>query len=89
MSRKGLHSKAAMTFMVSSMIYIFSFPTLASAATGYTASIKAYVPDRRNSNYIRFDQFALLLYIVHDGERINQNSDLLVNQDPIGSECPA
>jgi hypothetical protein len=84
--RKSLDSKLAMVFMISSMIYTLMFPTLASAATGYTTSVKAYVPDNHDSNYIRFDQFELLLYVVHDGGRIEQPADFLVSQESMGSK---
>lgn len=49
--------------------------------TDYTGSIKAYAPDRQNFNYIRFDKFGSLFYIVHDGERINQTTNYLVKEE--------
>lgn len=77
-SRKGLHSKIAMAFMMVTIIFTLAFPTLASAMTGYTTTSEAYVPDHQNVNQIRFDQFASLLYTIHDGERIRRTKDSLV-----------
>ena len=64
--------------MLLTMIFALAFPTLASAMTGYTGAVEAYVRDHQNSNYIRFDEFQPVLYIVHDGDRIGQHSDFVV-----------
>ncbi|KAF1975556.1 hypothetical protein BU23DRAFT_441890, partial [Bimuria novae-zelandiae CBS 107.79] len=77
-SRRGLNSKFAMFFMVATMAFALAFPTLTSAMKGYTSIAKAYVPDHENGNRIRFDSFALVLYTIHDGERIGQTNDHLV-----------
>ncbi|CAI6257424.1 unnamed protein product [Periconia digitata] len=58
-TRRGLRSRVAMVFMISSMIFILSFPTLASSMTGYTTSVTTAIKDYRN-NTVPFDQFGLL-----------------------------
>jgi len=84
-ARKGLQSKLAMIFVVISMIYILLFPTLASAMTGYTGFVKAYVPDYQDENYIRFDQFKPLVYVIRDGQRVGLTEDfLLVDETTTG-----
>ena len=52
---KSLHSKMAMFFMIFTMVFTLCFPTFASAMTGYTSIVQAYVLDRQNANWIRFD----------------------------------
>lgn len=74
-SRKGLQSKLAMVFMIATMIYALAFPTVASAMTGYTSVLKAYIPDHGKGNMIHFDNFQVLLYTVHDGVKAGLGSD--------------
>ncbi|EAQ83158.1 predicted protein [Chaetomium globosum CBS 148.51] len=73
-----------------------AFPTLASAMTGYVARTAAYVKDAPGSdgNYILFNEFDVVAYVIHDAWRINKTGDLLVSYgptswDPItGKEAP-
>ncbi|KAF2440444.1 hypothetical protein P171DRAFT_100866 [Karstenula rhodostoma CBS 690.94] len=83
-SRRSLHSNLAMVFMVATMTFTIAFPTLASAMTGYTSAQKAYVPDHQNGNMIRFDNFGLLLYTIHDGERVGLTNEYLVTTGKTG-----
>jgi hypothetical protein len=76
--RKGFHSRIATIFMLVTMIFTLAFPTLASAMTGYTGVLKAYVPDYANANYIRFDRFEPVLYVINDGKRVGETSDYFV-----------
>ncbi|KAF2020102.1 hypothetical protein BU24DRAFT_477246 [Aaosphaeria arxii CBS 175.79] len=84
--RKSLHSKIAMIFIIASMAFILSFPTLASAMTGYTGFVKSYVPDPQTGNFIRFDQLRPVAYIIHDGERIKQNETFFVTDGFISGD---
>ena len=68
----------AMVFMVITMAFTLCFPTFASAMTGYTSIVKAYVPDHQHGNWIRFDRFVQVLYVIHDGDRIGQTKDYFV-----------
>ncbi|KAF2676643.1 hypothetical protein K458DRAFT_379709 [Lentithecium fluviatile CBS 122367] len=82
--RKGFQSKIATAFILATMIFTLAFPTLASAMTGYTAALKAYVPDHQNANYIRFDKFEPAVYMIHDGDRINKTKDFVVTDIGVG-----
>jgi hypothetical protein len=76
--RKGFHSKIAAAFMLATMIFALAFPTLASAMTGYTSVVEAFVRVQQNANYIRFSEFRPVVYIIHDGDRIHETKDFLV-----------
>jgi hypothetical protein len=76
--RKGLHSTLAMTFMVATMAFAIAFPTLASAMTGYTSLLTSFVPDHQDGNMIQFKNMDLLLYTIHDGERVGLTNDYFV-----------
>lgn len=80
--RRPLRSVTAMIFMVVTMIFLILWPTLASAMSGYDANVGSYVPDYQQ-NFVPFNNFERLLYIVHDGERINLTADYHVtDKDP-------
>ena len=76
-TRLALHSKVAMTFIISTMVFLFLFPTLGSAMTGYQTNVKAFVPDS-NGNLMAFSGFVHHLYTIHDGDRINKTKDFVV-----------
>lgn len=80
--RRGLHSTTAMVFMIATMIFILVFPSFASAMTGYSGRLKSYIPDASN-NYISFDGFRSVLYVIHDGWRIGKTGDYVVTYNPI------
>ena len=76
--RRG--SKAAMTTIVLTMIYVLAWPTLASAMTGYTSALGSFVKDKQQ-NFISFDKFVPVAYIIHDGWRVNFTTDFIVPFD--------
>ncbi|KAH8893682.1 hypothetical protein GQ53DRAFT_717254 [Thozetella sp. PMI_491] len=69
-ARRRLVSTAAMAFMLCSMVFVAIFPTIASAPTGYTTSTKAFVPNADKA-LIPYSDFSPVIYIIHDGSRIN------------------
>lgn len=77
MYRYALHSKIAMIFMILTMAFTLAFPTFASAMTGYSGNVKAYV-NSTDSNFVPLDAFSFVTYVIHDGSRINKNDDYLV-----------
>ncbi|PVH92339.1 hypothetical protein DM02DRAFT_575938 [Periconia macrospinosa] len=78
-SRKGLRSKLAMTFMVLSMVFVLSFPTLASSMSGYTTAVAASITDYNNAT-IPFNKFDILCYVLHDGHRLNESDEKIITQ---------
>ncbi|KAF3043593.1 hypothetical protein E8E11_004926 [Didymella keratinophila] len=72
--RRGLHSRFAMVFIVLSMLFILVFPTLGSAMTGYSGNVVPRVPDN-SGNYIPFNNFSIVMYTIHDGERIGLSNE--------------
>lgn len=69
---------------MATMIFIFAFPTLVSAMSGYDANVAAHIRDQKG-NFISFQSFSRLLYIVHDGWRINREANYLVLDGLMGS----
>ena len=80
--RRGLHSKVAMVFMIATMIWIWIFPSFASAMTGYSANIKAYIQDA-DDNFISFDDFRRAMYVIHDGWRIGKPENYVIPYNTI------
>jgi hypothetical protein len=76
-SRRGLNSKAAMCFMVFTMLFTLIFPTLGGAMTGYSGNVAPYVPDS-DGNFIPYNNFNIALYTIHDGDRINQTKEYAI-----------
>ncbi|PVI05304.1 hypothetical protein DM02DRAFT_668505 [Periconia macrospinosa] len=85
--RHRLNSKAAMACILSTLCFVLAFPTLASAMTGYTTNMKAYVPDRAG-NLMSFEAFQSIHFVIHDGDRINQTKDYLVTSPGINGVDP-
>ncbi|ROW10428.1 hypothetical protein VMCG_01603 [Cytospora schulzeri] len=77
-SRRGLRSKTAMVFMVTTMVFVMVFPTLASAMTGYTAKNEAVIKlaDSTQTPFAEF--FERLDYTIHDAYRVNLTADFHV-----------
>jgi len=69
-----------MCFIVFTMIFILTFPTLASSMTGYSVTNVAFVQSSDN-NLIRFSDFQAVAYVIHDGPRINLTPDFMVTYD--------
>lgn len=75
--QRRLRSKIAMIFMVLTMIFILLFPTLTSALSGYGANVESYVPDVDKS-FFRFRSYRRVVYVIHDGWRINQDGNFWI-----------
>ncbi|KAI0857336.1 hypothetical protein F4860DRAFT_517918 [Xylaria cubensis] len=71
---RRLKSKASTAWVLLSMLFILVWPTFVAAMSGYTPKSGAYVKDV-NENFVPYNEFQLLLYIIHDGERINLTTD--------------
>jgi len=82
-TRQRLRSKIAMIFMLVTMGYILAFPTIASAMTGYNGNVAAFIPDN-SGNFVKFESFQPVLYVIHDGNRINKTKDLIVTPSASG-----
>lgn len=66
-----------MIFMVFTMIFIVAFPTIVSAMSGYDSNVDSYMPDL-DDNFFRFGNFSRVLYVIHDGWRINQDGNFWI-----------
>ncbi|KAF2728109.1 hypothetical protein EJ04DRAFT_504600 [Polyplosphaeria fusca] len=86
-TRQRLRSKIAMVFMLVTTGYILAFPTIASAMTGYNGNVAAFVPDS-SGNFVKFESFQPVLYIIHDGDRINKTNDSAVTPSASGRYQP-
>lgn len=78
--RHGLQSKIAMCFMIFTMVFTLAFPTFASAMTGYSGNVGAFV-NATDNNYVPFEAFEYAYFVIHDGWRIGKEGDYLVT-DP-------
>ncbi|KAI1779343.1 hypothetical protein F4818DRAFT_247220 [Hypoxylon cercidicola] len=76
-SGRELKSKPSMVFMILSMLFLIGWPTFASAMTGYTTIVEAFVPDY-DGNYVPYADFQAIAYIIHDGERVNLTEDYAI-----------
>ncbi|CAI6331827.1 unnamed protein product [Periconia digitata] len=86
LTKKGLKSRFAMAFMMTSMVFMLAFPTLASAMTGYTTYFTAQIKDY-DQDSIPFYKFKLLLYTIHDGDRVGLTKDYpVVNDEYLGQD---
>lgn len=59
-----------MAFMTATMLFILAFPTLVSAMSGYDSNVASRIRDQED-NLIPFNKYSRVLYVVHDGSRIN------------------
>jgi hypothetical protein len=60
-----------MIWIILSTAFVVSFPTIASAMTGYSSNSKAYVQDV-NGNLIPWNSsIPQLSFVIHDGQRVN------------------
>ncbi|KAH8730780.1 hypothetical protein GQ44DRAFT_605883 [Phaeosphaeriaceae sp. PMI808] len=76
--RHGLRSKAAMVFMIVTMMFILAFPTFGGAMTGYKGNVESFVQDR-SGNLLPFTSFKYVHYIIHDGDRIGKGQRYMVS----------
>lgn len=74
---RALQSKMAICFIVFTMAFTVVFPTFAGAMTGYSANAKAYI-NATDGNFVPFDAFRRLTFIIHDGSRVNLTDDYAV-----------
>ncbi|KAK0744565.1 hypothetical protein B0T21DRAFT_280580 [Apiosordaria backusii] len=74
-----LGSKAVMVFVIFTLNFILAFPTMASAMTGYAASVEAFIQDRNSEGYIKYSTFELVEYVVHDGHRIGLTKNYIMS----------
>ncbi|KAH7138705.1 hypothetical protein B0J11DRAFT_23162 [Dendryphion nanum] len=76
-ARLRLRSITAMVFMVATLIFMLGFPTIASAMTGYSTNLKAYIPDTDN-NLVEFSRFEYVAFVIEDAGRINETQPLYI-----------
>ncbi|OAL43930.1 hypothetical protein IQ07DRAFT_649718 [Pyrenochaeta sp. DS3sAY3a] len=72
--RHSLTSKAAMIFMIATMVLVLIFPSFGSAMTGYTPNLKAFIAEEENTS-VAFESFEIVLFTLHDGNRINYTNE--------------
>lgn len=80
--RCRLRSKLAMVFMILTMTFTLVFPSFGSAMTGYSSNVKSFIPDE-NNNLVAFEKFQIVLFVIHDGDRIHHTKDRLVRLETI------
>jgi hypothetical protein len=78
--QRRLRSNVAMIFMATTMLFILAFPTLISAMSGYDSNVASRVLDREN-NLIPFNKYARVLYVIHDGWRIEQSGSYWITDE--------
>ncbi|KAI1110409.1 hypothetical protein F5Y14DRAFT_455045 [Nemania sp. NC0429] len=88
-TQKRLASKLTSAFIIFGMSFILAWPTLTSAATGYTPITKPVIRDRSSEltpNLISFWKFRPVAYIIHDFWRIDtlNTSFILREEDSAG-----
>ncbi|ROV94215.1 hypothetical protein VSDG_05680 [Cytospora chrysosperma] len=79
-SRRGLGSRIAMVFMISTMIFVMAFPTLASAMTGYTAKTEAVI------KLVNISQYGVRNNTPSNWTQISDHG--YANPDPIELQSP-
>ncbi|OAL43941.1 hypothetical protein IQ07DRAFT_592741 [Pyrenochaeta sp. DS3sAY3a] len=84
--RCRLRSKLAMVFMILTMTFTLVFPSFGSAMTGYSSNVKSFIPDE-NNNLVAFEKFQIVLFVIHDGDRIHHTKDRLVRLETIQQQA--
>jgi hypothetical protein len=74
--RRGLYSRAAMVFIITTTIWIWVFPSFASSMTGYSSNVKAYI--QVDGDYVAFGSFCRIMFVIHDGWRIDKGGEHVV-----------
>lgn len=82
--QRRLRSKAAMVFMIATMLFILAFPTLMSAMSGYDSNVVSRVQDG-DDNLVPFNKYARVVYVIHDGWRVGENGEYWIRD--IESQC--
>ncbi|CAN9432354.1 unnamed protein product [Alternaria alternata] len=71
-----------MVFMVCTMTFTFVYPTIASAMTGYSANVDAFI-QTTGGEYVPFNAFSFAYFVIHDGSRIGLEDDhIALDKDP-------
>ncbi|KEF53992.1 uncharacterized protein A1O9_09787 [Exophiala aquamarina CBS 119918] len=68
----SIQARFMVFWVITSAIFVLSFPTMASAMSGYAANIKSYV-DVGEGDMVGYASFSLVRYIIHDGDRLGGN----------------
>ncbi|KAI0543541.1 hypothetical protein F4679DRAFT_568346 [Xylaria curta] len=71
---RRLKSRASTAWVILCMLFVLAWPTFIAAMSGYTPKAGAYVRDV-NENFVPYNEFRLLSYMIRDGERINLTAD--------------
>ncbi|KAF2670615.1 hypothetical protein BT63DRAFT_413321 [Microthyrium microscopicum] len=79
---RALSSKPAMLWMITSLLFIISYPTLSSAMTSYSPQTSPYVQSY-NGDYNQATSFHPILYVIRDGSRVNMTNDYAICLSPI------
>lgn len=63
-----------MVFMVTTMIFILAFPTMAGAMTGYSNNVSGFVENKsgNGSSLVSFSDYKGCQYVIWDASRINR-----------------
>lgn len=64
----------ATIFVVLAILLVLSFPTMASAMTGYRAKTEGFITDVQG-NLVPISSFILAAYVIHDGSRLNLSNN--------------
>lgn len=75
--RRRFKSNVVMTFIFLFMLFIMAWPTIAGAMTGYDSNNTAFV-NMTDGTQVQFSDFEPVLYIIHDGKRVNLTDDYII-----------
>ncbi|KAH6671497.1 hypothetical protein F5X68DRAFT_264754 [Plectosphaerella plurivora] len=78
--RRRLPSRLITAFMILTIFLILAWPTLAGAMTGYAATETSFLT-MEDDTLIPSNNFLSVLYVIHDGWRIDLHGDYLVTQN--------
>lgn len=73
-NQRTRRSRGAVVFIMLSILFVVAFPTLISAMTGYRFNTEPFIADTQNA-LIPFARFALVAYVIHDGDRVGLGPD--------------
>ncbi|KAK4463593.1 hypothetical protein QBC42DRAFT_265169 [Cladorrhinum samala] len=75
---RALGSRVAAAFTVASLLLTLAFPTIMSAMTGYVLATEAFVTGKSDRILIPYQDFREVIYVVHDGWRVNGTADHMI-----------
>ena len=67
----------ATIFVVLAILLVLSFPTMASAMTGYRAKTEGFITDWQG-NLVPMSSYILAAYVIHDGSRVNLSDNYVL-----------